>query len=73
MKECSFSLTRYFGVFAHVQASTLGDGESYTLKTFFQDHSLGQKELDGRQFAKMAKDTKLIDKVCTHLQPCLLD
>jgi hypothetical protein len=37
--------------------------DRYTIKTFFSDHALGQKELDGRQFAKMAKDTNLLDKV----------
>jgi len=37
------------------------EGE-YDLHMFFTDHALGAKEMEGRQFVKMAKDTKIVDK-----------
>jgi len=45
---------------AQMQATHIGDG--YTLHTFFSDHAGGRTEMDGRQFAKMAKDTKILSK-----------
>lgn len=46
---------------SQMQSMQVSDG-GYTLKMFFTDHSLGAKEMDGRQFVKMAKDTKIVDK-----------
>ena len=53
-------------VTATLHATHVVEGE-YTLQTFFKDHSGGAKEMDGRQFAKMARDTKLIDKKFTSI------
>ena len=41
--------------------SSAADG----LETVFAEFTLGQKEIDGKTFAKLAKDCHVINKVCT--------
>jgi hypothetical protein len=41
------------------------DNSQDTLKQVFADYCGGQKTMDGKSFAKLAKDTKLLDKKLT--------
>ena len=46
-----------------VEAS--GDGVAGALQQVFKDYCGGQTTMDGKSWAKMCKDTKLIDKKLT--------
>lgn len=47
---------------APAEAEPYSASNGYTLKSCFRDHTGGSKEMDGRQFAKLMRDCRLVDK-----------